>query len=110
MLRDFKPSSFEDIILLIAAYRPGPMQYLPDVIAVKNGKKKATYKHPLLEPILKTTYGATIYQEQVMQIFQSLAGYPTVNYAADTVVSYLQDVGTVKYEMGYASAISVIQK
>lgn len=75
MLRDFKPSSFEDIILLIAAYRPGPMQYLPDVIAVKNGKKKATYKHPLLEPILKTTYGATIYQEQVMQIFQSLAGY-----------------------------------
>lgn len=75
MLRDFKPTCFEDIILLVAAYRPGPMQYLPDVIAVKNGKKKVSYKHPMLESILSTTYGATIYQEQVMQIFQKLAGY-----------------------------------
>ena len=75
MLRDFKPTCFEDIILLVAAYRPGPMQYLPDVIAVKNGRKELTYKHPMLESILSTTYGATIYQEQVMQIFQKLAGY-----------------------------------
>lgn len=75
MLRDFKPTCFEDIILMVAAYRPGPMQYLPDVIAVKNGKKKVSYKHPLLKPILSMTYGAVIYQEQVMQIFQKLAGY-----------------------------------
>lgn len=75
MLRDFKPTCFEDIILLVAAYRPGPMQYLPDVIAVKNGRKEVSYKHPMLESILSTTYGATIYQEQVMQIFQKLAGY-----------------------------------
>lgn len=75
MLRDFKPTCFEDIILLVAAYRPGPMQYLPNVIAVKNGKKEVSYKHPMLESILSTTYGATIYQEQVMQIFQKLSGY-----------------------------------
>lgn len=75
MLREFQPTCFEDIVLLVAAYRPGPMQYLDDVIAVKNGKKKVSYRHPLLEPILSKTYGAVIYQEQVMQIFQKLAGY-----------------------------------
>lgn len=75
MLMQFKPTCFEDIILLVAAYRPGPMQYLDDIIAVKNGKKPLTYKHEKLEPILSTTYGATIYQEQVMRIFQNLAGY-----------------------------------
>ncbi len=75
MLRDFKPTCFEDIILMVAAYRPGPMQYLPDVIAVKNGKKELTFKHPMLESILSETYGACIYQESVMEIFQKLAGY-----------------------------------
>ena len=75
MLREFQPACFEDIILLVAAYRPGPMQYLDDVIAVKKGKKKVSYRHPFLEPILSKTYGAVIYQEQVMQIFQKLAGY-----------------------------------
>lgn len=75
MLTQFKPTCFEDIILLVAAYRPGPMQYLDDVIAIKNGEKQLTYKHTMLEPILSTTYGATIYQEQVMRIFQDLAGY-----------------------------------
>lgn len=75
MLKDFKPTCFEDIILLVACYRPGPMQYLENIINIKNGKSKITYKTPMLEPILSTTYGATVYQEQVMQIFQSLAGY-----------------------------------
>jgi DNA polymerase-3 subunit alpha len=75
MLKDFKPDCFEDIILLVAAYRPGPMQYLPDVIAVKNGKKPATYLVPELEPILKDTYGAVIYQEQVIKICTNLAGF-----------------------------------
>lgn len=75
MMKDFKPSCFDDIILLIAAYRPGPMQYLEDIIKVKHGKKNIQYKTPLLEPILANTYGAVIYQEQVMQIFQKLAGY-----------------------------------
>lgn len=75
MLTEFRPNSFEDIILLVACYRPGPLQYLGDIIDIKNGRKKLTYKTPELESILSTTYGATVYQEQVMQIFQKLAGY-----------------------------------
>ncbi len=75
MMKEFAPTSFEDIVLLVAAYRPGPMQYLADIINVKHGRKPAQYKHRLLEPILNKTYGAIIYQEQVMQIFQMLAGY-----------------------------------
>lgn len=75
MLKDFKPSSFEDLILLVAAYRPGPMQYLSDIIAVKHGRKKVSYSIPELEPILSGTYGKTVYQEQVQEIFKRLAGY-----------------------------------
>lgn len=75
MLRAFKPDCFEDIILLVAAYRPGPMQYLQGIIDVKNGKKEPEYLCKELIPILSTTYGAIIYQEQVMSIFQKLAGY-----------------------------------
>lgn len=75
MLMEFKPECFEDLILLVACYRPGPMQYLNDIIAVKHGRKPLTYKTPELESILSTTYGAIVYQEQVMQIFQNLAGY-----------------------------------
>ena len=74
MLIDFKPTCFEDIILLVAAYRPGPMQYLSNIIRVKHGEP-VTYLTPQLEDILSMTYGATIYQEQVMLIFQKLAGY-----------------------------------
>jgi DNA polymerase-3 subunit alpha len=75
MLKEFKPTCFEDIILLVACYRPGPMQYLESIINIKNGRANLTYKTPELESILSTTYGATVYQEQVMQIFQKLAGY-----------------------------------
>lgn len=75
MLTQFKPTRFEDIILLVAAYRPGPMQYLDNIIAVKNGERKLTFRHEKLRPLLAKTYGATIYQEQVMQIFQDLAGF-----------------------------------
>lgn len=75
MLKQFKPTCFEDIILLVACYRPGPMQYLENIIKVKNGKLPLTYKTPELESILSATYGAVVYQEQVMQIFQKLAGY-----------------------------------
>ena len=75
MLKRFKPSSFNDLILLVAAYRPGPLQYLDDVIDVKCGKKPISYATPELESILNVTYGYPIYQEQVMAIFQKLAGY-----------------------------------
>ena len=75
MLKQFQPETFEDLIILVAMYRPGPLQYLDDVIQVKHGNKPLTYLTPELEPILGKTYGATVYQEQVMQIFQKLAGY-----------------------------------
>lgn len=74
MLVNFRPDSFEDLILLVAAYRPGPMQFLDEIIQVKNGKQ-VEYLFPELEEILSPTYGAIIYQESVMQIFQKLAEY-----------------------------------
>lgn len=70
-----QPQSIEDITAVVALYRPGPMQSIPRYIECRHNPEKVTYKHPLLEPILKVTYGCMIYQEQVMQVFQSLAGY-----------------------------------
>lgn len=75
MLREFQPENFEDVILLIACYRPGPMSFIPEMIEVKHGRKKASYLTPELKPILKDTYAAIVYQEQVMEIFMQLAGY-----------------------------------
>jgi DNA polymerase-3 subunit alpha len=75
VLRRMKPNRFEDIIALVALYRPGPMDNIPKYIAVKNGEEPADYLHPSLEPILRETYGIMIYQEQVMQVAQTLAGY-----------------------------------
>ncbi len=70
-----KPDRFEDIIALVALYRPGPMDNIPTYIARKHGEEELDYLHPTLEPILKETYGVIVYQEQVMQIAQVLAGY-----------------------------------
>ena len=75
MLKNFQPSSFEDLILLVACYRPGPMQYLEDIIEVKQGRKDMEFLTPQLKPILSKTYGAIVYQEQVMEIFMQLSGY-----------------------------------
>ncbi|MDP2820918.1 MAG: DNA polymerase III subunit alpha [bacterium] len=74
-LRELKPSIFEDIIAMIALYRPGPMELIPEYIARKNNKKQIEYLHPKLEPILKETYGICIYQEQLLRIAQDLAGF-----------------------------------
>lgn len=74
-LRELKPTEFEDIIAMGALYRPGPMEWIPDYIAGKHRKKKVSYLHPKLEPILAKTYGVAIYQEQVMQIARDLAGF-----------------------------------
>ncbi len=74
-LKQLKPTTLEDVIAMVALYRPGPMDWIPDFIERKHGKKKIKYLHPLLEPILKKTYGVAVYQEQVMQIAQSLAGF-----------------------------------
>ena len=74
-LKKFKPSSFEDIIACIALYRPGPMSNIDKFIARKHGKEAISYIVPSLEPILKSTYGIIVYQEQIMQIAQVMAGY-----------------------------------
>lgn len=74
-LKQLKPTEFEDLIAMVALYRPGPMDWIPDYIAGKHGKKKIKYIHPKLEPILNQTYGVAIYQEQVMQIARDLAGF-----------------------------------
>lgn len=74
-MKDLKPESIEDIIAGVSLYRPGPMDFIPKYVKGKNTKSEIKYTHPLLEPILKTTYGCIVYQEQVMQIVQELAGY-----------------------------------
>ncbi len=75
VLVQLKPENLEDIIAVISLYRPGPMDSIPRYIENRHHPEKVTYKHPLLEPILRVTYGCIVYQEQVMQIFRSLAGY-----------------------------------
>lgn len=75
MLRNMKPDAFEDLIALVALYRPGPMENIPSYIARKHGKEKPDYLHEWLKPVLEETYGVIIYQEQVMEIAKVLAGY-----------------------------------
>ncbi len=75
ILRDMKPTAFEDLIALNALNRPGPAAYIPDYIARKHGKQKITYDLPEVEELLKETYGITVYQEQVMLLSQKLAGF-----------------------------------
>src|SRR3954452_5536899 len=74
-LVDMRPDRFEDIIALVALYRPGPMANIPTYCARKHGDEEPEYLHPMLEPILKETFGVIIYQEQVMQIAQVMSGY-----------------------------------
>jgi DNA polymerase-3 subunit alpha len=74
-LKELKPTEIEDIIAMVALYRPGPMQFIPDYIAGKNKKKKIEYLHPKLKPILEKTYGVCIFQEQLMEIAKELAGF-----------------------------------
>lgn len=73
-LIDLKPNQFEDLIAMVALYRPGPMQFIDSFINRKHGKEKVAFDHPLLESALRETYGVTVYQEQVMQISQEMGG------------------------------------
>ena len=77
ILKNLRPERFEDIIAMVALYRPGPLGsgMVDQFISCKHGESNITYKHPLLEPILKETYGIILYQEQVMQIASTLAGF-----------------------------------
>ena len=74
-LRQLEPSNFEDISTMLALYRPGPMQFIPEYIARKQKRKKVEYLHPKLKPILESTYGLPIFQEQMMQIAREIAGF-----------------------------------
>src|SRR3989344_762172 len=78
-----KPNQLEDLVALVALYRPGPMESIPSFIDRKHGKEKIKYLHPKLEPILRPTYGIGVYQEQMMQIARDLAGYTLAE--ADTL-------------------------
>ena len=74
-LKQLEPTIFEDIIAMVALYRPGPMDWIPDFIDRKHGRKESKYLHPKLKNILEKTYGVAIYQEQIMQIARDLAGF-----------------------------------
>lgn len=74
-LKELKPTTLEDIIAMVALYRPGPMEFIPRFIEGKHGKRVTSFIHPKLEPILETTYGVAVYQEQVMQIARDIAGF-----------------------------------
>lgn len=74
-LRKFKPKKLDDIIITTSIYRPGPMDQIPEFLKNVGNPENIKYKHPLLEPILKSTYGVVVYQEQVMDIVRALAGY-----------------------------------
>ncbi|MDQ0191147.1 DNA polymerase III subunit alpha [Alicyclobacillus cycloheptanicus] len=75
VLRDLKPSGFEDMVAVVALYRPGPMENIPTFIAARHGRTPVHYPHPDLEPILQDTYGVIVYQEQIMQIASLMAGF-----------------------------------
>lgn len=74
-LKELKPSQFEDIVSMVALYRPGPMDAIPDFIASKHGRKKITYLHPVLKPILESTYGIIVTQDQVLEIARKFSGF-----------------------------------
>lgn len=74
-LKELKPTEFEDLIAMVALYRPGPMELIPTFINRKHGKEKVEYLHPSLEPILKNTCGIAVYQEQIMAMAKAIAGF-----------------------------------
>jgi len=75
VLRELRPENLDDIIAVLALYRPGPMEIIPQYIRAKHGQSKVEYAHPDLEPILRETHGFMIYQEQIMQISSRMAGF-----------------------------------
>ncbi len=74
-LRELRPTVVDDLIAMVALYRPGPMEQIPKYIAGKNRPEEVTYLHPIMEPILRDTYGVIVYQEQVLEILQKMAAY-----------------------------------
>ncbi len=104
-MKEIAPNELEDLIALVALFRPGPMELIPSFIKRKFGKEKITYLHPKLEPILKNTYGIGVYQEQMMQIARDLAGYTlpeadTLRKAIGKKIKSLLDEQAVKLTEG----------
>ena len=95
MLKQFKPDCLEDLILLVAAYRPGPMQYLSNIIQVKKGEVQPHYIVPEMQDILSSTYGYPVYQEQIMQIFNKIAGFSLGT--SDIIRRYMSKKKTAKF-------------
>ncbi len=104
-MKDIHPSQLDDLVALVALYRPGPMELIPSFIKRKEGKEKITYLHPKLEPILANTYGIGVYQEQMMRIARDLAGYTlpeadTLRKAIGKKIKSLLDEQEVKLVQG----------
>ena len=74
-LRQLRPERLEDVIAMVALYRPGPMEMIPDFIARRHGRVKPSYEHPVMEKHLQETYGIMVYQEQVLKIADDMAGF-----------------------------------
>ena len=120
VFKKLKPSAIEDLIAMNALYRPGPMQNIPDFISRKHGNSQVTYLHEKLEPILKETYGIIVYQEQVMEICQSIGGFSlaqgdTIQRAmgkkADLMAAFKVDFvdGAVKQKIDKKIAIQIFE-
>ena len=104
-MKDLKPTELEDLIALVALFRPGPMELIPSFIKRKQGQERITYLHPKLKPILDNTYGIGVYQEQMMQIARDLAGYTlpeadTLRKAIGKKIKSLLDEQKIKLTQG----------
>ncbi|MFA6130966.1 MAG: DNA polymerase III subunit alpha [Patescibacteria group bacterium] len=104
-IRHLKPTAFEDIIAMVALYRPGPMQFIESYIDRKHGKEKVRYEHPLMENAFRETYGIPVYQEQVMQVSKDMAGFTggeadTLRKAMGKKIAELMEKMKVKFIEG----------
>jgi DNA polymerase-3 subunit alpha len=104
-IRELKPDRVEDVMAMVALFRPGPMDYIPTYIRRKHGEEPVTYAHPTLEPVLKQTYGVMVYQEDVMAVTQALAGFTLAEadvlcYAVRKKIREKLDAQKVKFVSG----------
>src|SRR5438309_8444811 len=104
-VRELKPDRVEDIMAMVALFRPGPMDYIPTYIRRKHGEEPVTYAHPTLEPVLKATYGVMVYQEDVLAVTQALAGFTLAEadvlcYAVRKKIREKLDAQKVKFVSG----------
>ena len=104
-IRELKPDRVEDVMAMVALFRPGPMDYIPTYIKRKHGEEPVTYAHPTLEPVLRSTYGVMVYQEDVMAVTQALAGFTLAEadvlcYAVRKKIREKLDAQKVKFVAG----------